>query len=234
MKNHPPAITPQQYIAIIEKIFLEAGDPVRAEQQRAYTKNQFAYYGLIAPRWLGIAKDIFATHGMYTGKPLEQFVTGCFDQEYRELHFVGLQMMETMLKHQNKTWIRVLEKCITTQSWWDSVDWIAKLVGLHFKAYPDLQHTYARKWIVSDHMWLQRVAIIHQLFYREKTDERLLFEMILHVADSKAFFLRKASGWALRQHAKVYPDHVRVFIESHALSNLTIREARKQLDKGQQ
>ena len=221
----------QQYIALFGEALLEAGDPIRAEKQHAYTRHQFAYYGLIAPKWVGIAKEIFATQGMYTGKPLEQFILGCFDQEYRELHFVGLQMMERMLKHQNKSWIRVLEKTIITQSWWDSVDWIAKLVGFHFKAYPELQHIYMRKWIVSDNMWLQRVAIIHQLFYREQTDEKLLFEMILHVADSKEFFLRKACGWALRQHAKVYPEHVAVFVDNHALSGLTVREAKKQLNK---
>ncbi len=233
MKFHKPDILPEQYITLLSNAFLEAGEPIRAEQQRAYTKHQFAYYGLIAPRWLAIAKEFFATYGMYTGKQLEEFVLGCLDKEYRELHFAGLQMMEKMLKHQNKSFIHVLEKTIITQSWWDSVDWIAKLVGFHFKAYPELQQTYARKWIHSDNMWLQRVAIIHQLFYREQTDEKLLFEMILQVADSKEFFLRKACGWALRQHAKVYPNHVKVFIESHTFSGLTIREAKKQLNKNE-
>ena len=231
MKIKQPTISPDQYVALISEAFLKAGDPLRAEQQHAYTKHQFAYYGLIAPLWLGIAKAFYKTHGMYTGKKLEEFVTACFDQEYRELHFTGLQMMEKMLKHQNKAWIGVLEKTIITQSWWDSVDWIAKLVGAHFKAYPELQHVYAHQWIVSDNLWLQRVAIIHQLFYREQTDEKLLFEMILHVADSKEFFLRKACGWALRQHAKIFPDQVKEFIEEHTLSGLTIREAKKQLNK---
>ena len=227
-----PRLTPEQYIALLEETFLEAGDPLRAEKQRAYTKHHFAYYGLIAPKWVAILKDIFASHGMFTGKALEQFVKGCFEKEYREMHFAGLQMMEKMLKQQNKSWIDVLEYCIITHSWWDSVDWIAKLVGFHFKAHPELQHPYAHKWIASDNMWLQRVAIIHQLFYREKTDEALLFEMIRQVADRKEFFLRKACGWALRQHAKVFPDHVRTFIESHQLSGLTVREARKQLLRG--
>lgn len=233
MEIKQPTIPPDQYIAIISEAFLEAGDPLRAEKQRAYTRHQFAYYGLVAPRWVAISKEIFAREGIYTSEELEAFVLGCLDQEYRELHFAGLQMMERMLKFQEESWISVLEKCITTQSWWDTVDWIAKLVGIHFKAYPELQHPYANKWITTDNIWLQRVAIIHQLFYREQTDEKLLFEMILHVADSKEFFLRKACGWALRQHAKVYPEHVRMFIEQHPLSGLSVREAKKQLNKNQ-
>jgi 3-methyladenine DNA glycosylase AlkD len=76
---------------------------------------------------------------------------------------------------------------------------------------------------------LQRTAIIHQLFYREETDEALLFDLIARTADSKEFFIRKAGGWALRQHAKVYPDHVKTFVQNHTLSGLTIREAMKHL-----
>jgi 3-methyladenine DNA glycosylase AlkD len=55
--------------------------------------------------------------------------------------------------------------------------------------------------------------------------------MIKRVSGSKEFFIRKACGWALRQHAKVYPHQVKAFIEQHELSGLTIREARRQLDK---
>jgi 3-methyladenine DNA glycosylase AlkD len=231
MKYTVPELSPEQYLQKLVKAFVKAGDPVRAEQQRAYMKNQFEYCGLGAPQWMGMAREFFTTNGLFTGKPLEEFVRLCFDQEYREVQYVALEMMQRRLAEQDKSWIKVLEKCITTNSWWDTVDWLAKLVGMHFKRFPELQHKYARKWIASDHMWLQRVAIIHQLFYREATDEKLLFEMITHVADSKEFFLRKACGWALRQHAKVFPQHVLAFVQQHQLSGLTIREAMKQVNK---
>ena len=231
MKSLQSQISPEQYLRLLTDTFVKAGDPLRAEQQSAYMKHKFAYCGLGAPQWMALAKTFFATHGVYSGKDLEKFVALCYDQEYREIQYVGLEMMQRMLPQQNKSWIRVLEKCITTNSWWDTVDWLAKLVGMHFRRFPELQHEYAYKWIATDHMWLQRVAIIHQLFYKEHTDEKLLFEMITRVADSKEFFLRKACGWALRQHAKVYPDHVRSFLKKHTLSGLTVREAMRQLDR---
>jgi 3-methyladenine DNA glycosylase AlkD len=231
MKSFLPDISPEQYLQLITDRFTNEGDPLRAEQQRAYMKHKFGYCGLKAAQWMAIAKELFATHGMYTGKALEEFVMLCYDQEYREIQYVGLQMMQSKLKEQDKAWIKVLEKCIQTQSWWDTVDWLAKLAGIHFKRFPEFQHEYAYKWITSDHMWLQRVAIIHQLFYKEATDEKLLFDLISRVAGSKEFFIRKACGWALRQHAKVYPQHVRSFLKKQNLSGLTIREAMKQLDK---
>lgn len=231
MKSFTPTLSPEQYLQLITERFLAEGDPHRAEQQRAYMKHKFEYCGLGAPQWMALAKEFFATHGMYTGTSLKQFIGLCYEQEYREIQYVSIEMMQRMLPAQNKAWISVLEKSIITNSWWDSVDWISKLVGIHFKRFPELQHPYSNKWIASENMWLQRVAIIHQLLYKESTDEKLLFEMISRVADSKEFFLRKACGWALRQHAKLYPDHVIAFIKKHSFSGLTVREAMKHIDR---
>jgi 3-methyladenine DNA glycosylase AlkD len=138
---------------------------------------------------------------------------------------VGIEMMQRMLPFQKDTWIIMLEKCITTHAWWDSVDWLAKLVGIFFRKYPELQTQYAYKWIESDNIWLQRVALIHQLFYKEKTNEKLLFELIKRRADSKEFFIRKACGWTLRQYSKTNPEKVVWFVESHKLSGLSSKEA---------
>src|SRR5688572_13308537 len=231
MTSFLPEISPEQYLEMVTKRFVDEGDPIRAEQQSAYMKHKFAYCGLGAPKWVALAKSFFVAYGMFTGKELEKFVMLCYDQEYREIQYVGLEMMQHRLAEQNKSWIRVLEKCIKTQSWWDSVDWLAKLVGMHFRRFPELQHEYAYKWIASDNIWLQRVAIIHQLFYKEETNEKLMFDMITCVADSNEFFLRKACGWALRQYAKVRPEKVRSFLKKQPLSNLSVREAMKQLNK---
>jgi 3-methyladenine DNA glycosylase AlkD len=47
----------------------------------------------------------------------------------------------------------------------------------------------------------------------------------------KDFFIRKAVGWALRQHARVDPDWVRAYVDSRGdhLSGLSRREALKHL-----
>jgi 3-methyladenine DNA glycosylase AlkD len=46
-----------------------------------------------------------------------------------------------------------------------------------------------------------------------------------------SFWLRKAIGWALRQHARVDPDWVRAYVDSlgDRLSSLSRREATKHL-----
>ncbi len=223
--NHTPVITPSQYVEMLSGLFLDKADPVRAEKQMAYMRDQFEYCGLGANIWYPMAKLIFKEHGMYHGKDLKALVELSYDQPYREVLYVGIEMMQRMLPGQSASWIKVLEKCITTHSWWDTVDWLAKLVGIHFKNHPHLQDEYCYKWIDGPNMWLQRTAIIHQLFYRETTDEKLLFDLITRRADDKEFFIRKACGWALRQYSKTKPKAVIRFVERTDLSPLTRKEA---------
>ncbi len=223
--NHTPVITPSQYVDLVSGLFLSEADPLRAEKQMAYMRDQFEYCGLGAKTWYPIAKAIFKEHGMYHGKDLKAFVQLTYDQPYRDVLYAGIEMMQRMLPDQSASWIKVLEQCMTTHSWWDTVDWLSKLVGIHFKNYPHLQHDYCYKWIDGPNMWLQRSAIIHQLFYREETDQKLLFDLIARKADDKEFFIRKACGWALRQYSRTNPKAVIRFVKRHDLSPLTRKEA---------
>jgi 3-methyladenine DNA glycosylase AlkD len=80
-------------------------------------------------------------------------------------------------------------------------------------------------------LWRRRTAILCQLKANEATDVELLYHAIESSMDSAEFFLRKAIGWALRQHARTDPDEVRAFVDrhEHRLSGLSRREALKHL-----
>jgi 3-methyladenine DNA glycosylase AlkD len=229
-----PEITPGDYVALIRARFLEEGDPATAEGQMRYMRNRYAFCGLKAPHWVGLCKEIFAEYGIYDGAKLKTFARRCFADEYREVFFAGLQMVEKRVNTQPAGFIEFLEEAIIKGDWWDTVDWISKFVGIHFLRYPELQHPYCEKWIGSDNIWLQRVAIIHQLMYKDKTDETLLFEMILRRKDSKEFFVQKGAGWGLRQYSKINPIAVVRFLDRHAeIAPLTRREGLKWLRRQQ-
>jgi 3-methyladenine DNA glycosylase AlkD len=226
-----PQISPAAYVRKLASAFRQAGNPERAGYQRAYMRDQYDYFGLGAKEWMAIVKAFHAEHGLFDGADLKAFVRLCYGEDRRELHYAAITMVEKQLKKQPADFIGFLEEMIVTNAWWDTVDWIAKLVGQHFQRHPGLQHAYCEKWIGGPHMWLQRVAIIHQLAYKEKTDEKLLFDLIRRQADNKEFFIRKACGWALRQYARTRPAAVEKFLAKQPLSGLTVREARKQLDR---
>lgn len=217
------------YIEIVRKEFENLGSPERAEQQAAYMRDKFAFYGIAKPEMVKIAKFHFQQLGVFEGKKLSDFILLCLQDEYREIHYLALEMIAEVITVQPASFIKTLEKAVCISSWWDSVDALAKQIGIHFLIHPELQEIYAEKWITGKNMWLQRVAIIHQLLYKKKTNEKLLFALIRKQAANPEFFIRKACGWALRQHAKTEPEKVSAFLKQVALSPLTVREAEKQL-----
>ncbi len=137
--------------------------------------------------------------------------------------------MQKNLKKQPAEFLDFLEELVVTRSWWDTVDWLAKLIGMHLLRFPELQQPACVRWLDSGNIWLQRVSMIYQLTYRQKTNTELLFQNIRHLAGSKEFFIQKGAGWALRQYAKTDPAAVIHFVETTRLAPLTRREALKAL-----
>lgn len=223
-------LSPTEYLAKLKNILSERGDPMTAEGQMKYMRNQFEFYGLKAAKWLAVAKEIFQTEGIFEGEKLKEFTRLSYEDEYREVHYIATEMVQKRVKKEPHDFIDFLEEMLLSKSWWDTVDWITKLINFHFKKFPENRRPYCEKWIDSDNIWLQRSAIICHRFDKKDLDFVLLKEMILRRADSKEFFIQKGAGWALRDYSKVNPEAVVEFIdENPQLANLTKREGLKWL-----
>jgi 3-methyladenine DNA glycosylase AlkD len=222
-------ITPENYYHLVRERFRAHGKPDVAQGQMAYMKHQFEFFGLKMPQWTVLAKAIHIEQGIPNEEELYSLIRLCFQDEHREMHYFGLETLQKVLKKQPQDCIYFLEELILTRSWWDTVDWVNKLVGLHFKRFPELIQPTIARWMDSGNIWLQRVCMIFQLTYKEKTDEALLFDCVRKLATSKEFFLQKGAGWALRQYGKIRPEAVQAFLVKHPVSALTKREAMKSL-----
>jgi 3-methyladenine DNA glycosylase AlkD len=219
----------ETYFQAIKKTFAEAGDPMVAQQQMMYLKGKFEFFGLKMPKWMAITRQFHKLYAFPEEKNFKALIRLCFEDEHREMHYFALETLHVRLHTLPAADIDFLEELICTQSWWDSVDWLSKLVGLHFKKHPTLILPVTTRWMASNNMWLQRASIIFQLSYKNNTDANLLFAYVRQVSHSKEFFLQKASGWALRQYAKTAPDAVKLFLSQTPVSPLTRREASKNL-----
>lgn len=222
---------PKTYYNRVKEALLQHADPKLAAGQKAYMRDQFPFIGIKTPDRRQLTKQLFAELGLPEGDDLLAVLRLCANDEYRELNYFGLDLAEKVLKKQPEDFLVVLEELALTKSWWDTVDWLAKLVGIHFQRYPQLIYPVTERWMESGQMWLQRIAIIFQLQYKTRTDEALLFGYILHLQHSKEFFIQKAAGWALRQYSRTAPNTVRNFLENHpGLPALTRREGGRLLE----
>lgn len=219
-------MTAQEYCDGIRSRLRDAGKPERAQKSYLYMKGCADFFGLTSAEWLAIGKKYTDENGIPDGENLIETVRICFADDHREMHYFALEIAQKRVKTQPPGFISFLEELILEKSWWDTVDWIAKLVALFFQKNPMLLRPTVERWMASKEMWLQRVAITFQRYYHAKTDTELLFECILQVRGSRAFFLQKGAGWALRELSKFHPELVKKFVaETEGLAPLTRREA---------
>ncbi len=160
----------------------------------------------------------------------ESFVSGLWEQREREYQYVAVDYISKMLKKLNKSHIELMERLITTKSWWDTVDTLAAHpVGTIAANNKEIIPDVIEGWSVHENMWLRRTAILFQLRYKDETNEEVLYRYIEENAASKEFFIQKAIGWALREYSKTNPDSVKRFISGEKLMPLSIREGSKYL-----
>lgn len=227
-------LSAKAYFKLFERKFLSAQDAVNAAAMKAYMRDRYEFYGIKAPLRRALMKEIIQENGLLTGQRLKDFVHLCWQAPQREWQLLGVDKIEKAQRFLDDSFLDLIIWCVQHRSWWDTVDLLAiKSAGKLLLKYPDLERSQPDSWIQSDNMWMQRTAILYQLKYKERTDVKRLQRYLLHVMDSKEFFLQKASGWALRELSKTQPQVVLSFIDEYEqqLSNLTKREAVKWMDR---
>ncbi len=203
-----------------------------AVPMKRYMKDRFEFFGIKSPERKILTSAFLKTHGLPERNNVAGVLHLLWKEPHRELHYAGLDILERLVKKQQCADTELFEYLITTKSWWDTVDWLAtRLVGVHLKNYANEIAPLYKKWMESENMWLQRVCILFQLKYKQKTDVQLLFDTINQLSDSDEFFIQKAIGWALREYSKTNPDRVIKFVDIHDLKPLSRREAFKVVNK---
>ena len=217
-----------------------AGDPERAAQQQRYMKSSLPYRGLTSPELRTLLRPVLGSHLLRTREEWESAVRELWDDAtHREEWYAAI----ALVRHRSyRTWLDpdalpMLEHLVRTGAWWDVVDELAAHpVGQVLRDHRSVATPVVDAWSVDpDSLWVRRTAVLAQLRHRELTDTDLLERVLVANLDDttygKEFFVRKALGWALREHARTDPAWVRGFVRTHAdrLSGLSRREALKHL-----
>ncbi|HEX5088692.1 MAG TPA: DNA alkylation repair protein [Nocardioides sp.] len=225
----------RELISGIRGALAAAGDPSVAAQQQAYMKSAMPYFGLPAPRLRAELRPLLGEWRPASREVWESTVRVLWDEAgHREEWYAAI----SVARHRRaRSWLdvdslRVWRHLVVTGAWWDVVDEVAShlvggvLAGHRAEATPTI-----RAWSTDPDLWLRRTAVICQLNHKDRTDLDLLRHAIEANVDDSSFWLRKAIGWALRQHARTDPDWVSAEVArlGHRLSGLSRREALKHL-----
>ena len=203
-------------------------NPDDAVAMKAYMKNKFEFLGVKTPVRRKITKAFFKQQ---TDSVIDWvFINESWDNPYRELQYVALDYLEIRKKLLTPSDLPRLKKLAQTKSWWDTIDFLDRLVGSIIARFPETKEIIL-SWSCDKDIWLRRLAIDHQLLRKEETDTELLEKILVNNLGQTEFFINKAIGWALRDYSKTNPDWVRDFIERNraAMAALSIREGSKYL-----
>lgn len=202
----------------------------RAAPMERYMRNQFRFFGIPGPLRRQLLKSFLNEWRSLPMPAAWVALQWLWSQEERECQYMAMELIQRRHKEFRPDDLPFIEALITTNSWWDTVDFIAaNLAGPYFLRFTAQTDSATARWNQSDHLWLRRSSIIFQLKYKEKTRQDLLFGYCSNCAADRDFFIRKAIGWALRQFAKTEPETVGRFLDMHELSALSVKEARKSM-----
>jgi len=219
------------FIKSLETAFAENRNPKNALAMSNYMRNHFTFFGIKTEERRRIFKAIWKGNQQEVAKKTRDLALLLFSKEKRELHYSAIEILIKLLKgNYKKEDIQLIEKLTTTNSWWDSVDPIAKnILGAYLLEYPSETEKVIDRFSNSENMWLNRSALIFQLGYKQKTNFDLLQYQCEKHKNSNEFFIQKAIGWALREYAKTNPEAVKTYVIKTNLKALSKKEALKNI-----
>lgn len=219
------------FINQLENAFQKNSNIENASAMAKYMKNKFAFFGIKTTERRLIFKTIWKQNQQEVAENARTIASALYAKEQRELHYCAIEILIKELKENyKKDDIEFIEKLIITNSWWDSVDTIAKyILGQYLIEFPDCIKTTINQFSNSNDMWLNRSAILFQLGYKKETNFDLLKAICIQHQSSTEFFIQKAIGWALREYAKTDSEAVKNFVLVNNLKPLSRKEALKNL-----
>lgn len=208
-------------------VFSQNANVDNACKMQQYMKDITIFYGIPTPLRRDLTKPFIAQ--AKKSKTIDwQLLDLCYKDQHRECQYFVLDYLLALKKYLKISDIDKLRAYILDKSWWDTSDVLCKIIGFMSIDNQNLKQLML-KWSTDDNLWIRRVAILHQLGLKNKTDTKLLATIIKNNCGSNEFFINKAIGWALRDYSKINPMWVREFIKKNfnSLASLSIKEASK-------
>jgi len=205
----------------------------RAAGARAYMRNRFVYMGISTPKRRAAVAGLIRGFKPATAEELRAAAEGLWACTEREYQYVAADLLarhQAALSLDDLPWLLELAQ---KKSWWDTVDCLVKVVGKVVRRSGVKGVRAMERAVRHKDFWVRRIAMLHQLSWRDECDTERLFAFAELLAAEKEFFIRKAIGWALRDYAWHDWRAVEKFLKASEgkFSGLTVREAGKNFAK---
>lgn len=220
------------WVVVVQEMLSPMAHPPSAAAMSAYMKDQFPFLGIKKPHRLKALHGLLSKEGRPDPEDTALICQQLWALPEREYAMVGIELLRVQrrfLSLEDWPWLLSL---VHQRTWWDTVDYLATdPMGRTLLIEPHQLEKWGDPLVYSSNPWDNRVAMLLQLHWKDKTNEAFLEKALAHHAKSPWFFHKKAIGWALRQYGRTNPEWVRAFVDKYknTLSGLSIREATRKL-----
>jgi 3-methyladenine DNA glycosylase AlkD len=213
----------------VEAALVPLVDAAKAAGMRAYMRDRFHYLGIPTPERRAAVKLLIGSFAPADAMVLRDAALALWQMQEREYHYVAVDLLAHHAKLLTLSDLDWLIDLAQEKSWWDSVDALVKVIGKIVRASGAKGQRQMDRAVRAENFWVRRIAMLHQLGWRDDTDTVRLFKYADLLAGEKEFFIRKAIGWALRDYAWHDWRAVEKYLRTaqKRLSPLSCREAMK-------
>ena len=107
----------------------------QAPAMEAYMKHHFKFFGIKSEDRQAALKSFINAHGLPSDEIFESTIIELWQAKEREAHYCAQEIFFKKKWYKQPESIKLIETMLTTNSWWDSVDFIASnICGAYFKA----------------------------------------------------------------------------------------------------
>src|SRR5690606_7899686 len=116
-----------QFIPELKQSFQSHASLTNAAAMEKYMKYQFPFFGIKTPLRRMLLKELWNKHSEYVSLHPREIALQLFEEAEREYHHCGVEILIKELKNKFMKKDKLLiEKLISSNSWWDTVDFLAK------------------------------------------------------------------------------------------------------------
>ena len=222
-------------VRAVRRGLARSGDPEKAAPMQAYMKSALPYRGVQAPEQRRIWREVFWRHPPADASSWRDTALALWrSARYREERYAAIAYTGV---RQARVW-----QTLDTLGMYEEMIVSGRVVGLRRRDRGPPHRSFARPSSLTNAAAASVVEPRRRRVEAPRRDSRagdiqgahrptLLYACIEPSLGDTRFFIRKAIGWALRQHARTDPDGVAAYVHSNAsrLSGLSQREALKHI-----
>ena len=142
------------FILALENAFKQNKNPENAFAMAKYMKNNFPFFGIKTEDRRRIFKEIWKENKQEVTGNARAIAVALYSKQEREFQYCAIEILIKELKgNYKKEDIQLIEKLICNNSWWDSVDTIAKyILGEYLLEFPSETKNAMARFSKSENM----------------------------------------------------------------------------------